>query len=120
WSPDGQRIVFSSNRAPGDTAQADLWVMDTNGGNLVNITQSANVLDVKPTWSSDGQSIAWERSVPNQPPEVWLMTTNAANQVSNVHMVVGNGGRHPAFSPRDPTNLAYSDGTNIFTATVST
>ena len=120
WSPDGQRIVFSSNRAPGDTAQADLWVMDTNGGNLVNITQSSNVLDVKPTWSSDGQSIAWERTVPNQPPQVWMMTINAANQVSNVHMVVGNGGRHPAFSPRDPTKLAYSDGTNVFTATVST
>ncbi len=120
WSPDGQRIVFSSNRAPGDTAQADLWVMDTNGGGLVNITQSPSVLDVKPTWSSDGQSIAWERTVPNQPPQVWMMTINAANQVSNVHMVVGNGGRHPAFSPRDPTKLAYSDGTNIFTATVST
>lgn len=37
FSPDGQHIVFHSNR--GDNGQHDLYVMDKNGSNLRRLTK---------------------------------------------------------------------------------
>ena len=45
WSPDGQRIVFWSNRS----GRRQLWVMDKDGSNLRNISNS-NADDWDPVW----------------------------------------------------------------------
>ncbi len=59
WSPDGTQIVFASIRQPHGTSdagvpQADLWMMETSGRGLVNLTQGT-ARDLMPVWGSDHQ-----------------------------------------------------------------
>jgi len=55
WSPDGAQIAFSSNRG----GLWDIYLMDTNGGNLVQMTVN-NGDNESPAWSPDGTQIAFE------------------------------------------------------------
>ncbi len=53
WGPDGLQVVFASIREPaGQTAQADLWMMQTTGNGLVNLTQGS-ARDLMPVWGND-------------------------------------------------------------------
>lgn len=56
WSPDGTRIAFHSNR----TGDFEIFVMDVDGANPVNLTNSPGVGDFLPAWSPDGQFIAFQ------------------------------------------------------------
>ena len=55
WSPDGGRIAFESFRA-GDL---DIWVVDADGEQPVNLTPDSPFGDAGPAWSPDGQTIAF-------------------------------------------------------------
>lgn len=55
-SPDGQRIVFQSNRE----LDFDIHVMRADGTEIENLTQLAGD-DRFPTWTPDGASIVWTR-----------------------------------------------------------
>ena len=54
FSPDGQRIVFQSNRG----LDFDIYVMNADGSNVVNLTQFAGD-DRFPTWTPNGARIVW-------------------------------------------------------------
>jgi Tol biopolymer transport system component len=54
WSPDGSRIVFSSNR----DGNSEIYVMDSDGNNLVRLTDNP-ASDKEPAWSPDGNRIAF-------------------------------------------------------------
>jgi Tol biopolymer transport system component len=65
WSPDGSRVVFSSNRAHYEgatpeigTADMDLWAIGADGSGLARITRDpANEND--PAWAPDGKSVVY-------------------------------------------------------------
>lgn len=46
WSPDGTKIVFSRY----DGVQYDLWIMDANGQNQVNLTNTPGSNETSPSW----------------------------------------------------------------------
>ena len=56
FSPDGQRIVFQSNRG----LDFDIYVMSSDGGGITNLTQLGGD-DRFPTWTPDGSRIVWTR-----------------------------------------------------------
>src|SRR3990172_12692524 len=59
WSPDGKQIAFHKcSDIQGDRIYCDIFVMNPDGSNPVNLTNSpANDSDV--SWSPDGSQIAF-------------------------------------------------------------
>src|SRR6185437_1596841 len=60
WSPTGAKIVFASNR-DGSGGLSDLFVMNANGSGQVNITNTPSIDEDYPSWSPDGNRIAFSR-----------------------------------------------------------
>lgn len=85
WSPDGTSIAFS--RGPSFSA-ADIWRMDGDGGNPVQLTTAAP-REREPAWSPDGSTIVFE-SGSN------LVTMSAVD--GSDRTVVGTG-QFPSYSP---------------------
>jgi len=58
WSPDGQRIVFSSRR----TGEYELWIVNRDGSDLRQLTQCSG--GHYSPWSADGTMIAYSIHTP--------------------------------------------------------
>ena len=58
WSPDGERIVFSSARDEDNPQNSEIYVMDADGSNLQKLTDNPND-DGDPSWSPDGERIVF-------------------------------------------------------------
>jgi imidazolonepropionase-like amidohydrolase/Tol biopolymer transport system component len=54
FSPDGQRIAFTSDRGGGD----NIWIMNPDGGDKRQVTKEEFRLLNQPAWSRDGRFIA--------------------------------------------------------------
>ena len=80
WSPDGTRIVFSSDRK-GDWVNYEIYVMDDDGGNLQRLTENRKN-DGAPSWSPDGKRIAFtsDRKGDWENFEIYVMDTDGGNQ----------------------------------------
>ena len=56
WSPDGKWIVFQQ-----DTGGNELWdifAVPSDGGEIINLTNTADIREESPRWSRDGKTIA--------------------------------------------------------------
>jgi len=65
WSPDGQSILFVSQRPV-----ISVWKMDADGSNQQDISSATNY-DADPTWAPDGQHIAFVRDAGGVNFNVW-------------------------------------------------
>ncbi|MFM1895297.1 MAG: hypothetical protein RLZZ385_371 [Pseudomonadota bacterium] len=95
YSADGSRIVFASNREAYSRtlSQAeqklleddasyfmDLYVMDADGGNVVQLTHSPGY-DGGPFYNADASKIVWRRFNPDgNSAEIWTMDADGSNQ----------------------------------------
>jgi TolB protein len=61
WSPNGRKILFSSDRGdpPNSNFQSDLWTMDPDGSGAQRVTNTPDADEYSPTWSPDGRLIAY-------------------------------------------------------------
>ena len=57
WSPDGQQITFMSLRDP--LGLGEIYVMNADGTNPINLTQSLDRPDAVSSWSPDGKQIVF-------------------------------------------------------------
>jgi Tol biopolymer transport system component len=55
YSPDGKQIVFSSNR--GDPESFELYIMDSDGGNVRKLTNAPKCYNGGPFFSPDGKRV---------------------------------------------------------------
>lgn len=68
WSPDGESIVFTSNRSdnPDLSYNSDIWIVSADntdkGANLKQVTTNP-ISDFSPNWSPDGKSIIYMTAV---------------------------------------------------------
>jgi Tol biopolymer transport system component len=52
WSPDGKWIVYQQDRA--DDELWDLYAVPSEGGEVVNLTNTPAIREQDPHWSHDG------------------------------------------------------------------
>ena len=103
WSPDGQKIVFMSNRggSPPGSDGYDLYLMNADGSNQRPLTR-AHGWDGTPAWAPDGEHIAFVSDRESKGKTgIWLIAPDGTGprRLSN------HGGR-PSWSP-DGKKIAF-------------
>ncbi|NNF07030.1 MAG: hypothetical protein HKN21_09740, partial [Candidatus Eisenbacteria bacterium] len=104
FSPDGTKIIFSSNRS----LNLDLWMFDRTTGELIQITDD-EAQDWDPAFTPDGNGILWSSNRSGQL-EIWKANVDGTNaeQVSNDGVDAENptqgAGRWVAYGSGNPAN----------------
>ena len=96
WSPVDDRIVFSA-------FDGELYSVNPNGGELTNLTNTAEVSEHNPIWSPDGTRLAFERSLQDGV-EIYVMVTDGSSVARVTDSPADNA--DPTWSP-DGTRLAF-------------
>ena len=97
FSPDGQRVAFSSNRS----GNWDIWIIGTDGRQPVQVTQGP-ADEVHPSWSPDGQRLVFCSLPPGGGQwELWV----ARAEAEGTKQFIGYG-LFPEWSPKEDC-IAY-------------
>jgi hypothetical protein len=76
WSPLGDRIAFVSTISGGD----ELYTLDTQGNNLVQLTANTWEWDKHPSWSPDGTQIVFYSNRDSGRKQIWITNADGSNQ----------------------------------------
>ena len=106
-SPDGTKILFSSEGEGFSTSQ--IWMVDADGENLVNLTADPDRFHEYPTWSPDGSQIAYHTYPDGGQGEIFVMNEDGTGK-TNITNTPG-GEWWPDWSP-DGSTIAF----HVFTA----
>ena len=102
WSPDGNRIAFSSDRS----GKADIWTVSSTGTevNPVNITNDPQS-DRRPAYSPDGSRIVYESNYTGD----WGIWTVSATGSGLLDLITNDSAsdEEPAYSP-DGSKITFS------------
>ena len=81
FSPDGEHIAFTSDRAGGD----NIWIMHSDGSDKAQVTDESFRLLNNPTWSPDGRFIAARKHFTTSRSlgtgEIWLYSTEGGSGI---------------------------------------
>jgi len=109
WSPTNEQIALVSN----DSADDEIWVVDRNGNNLMQLTASNETFNAQqigkdtfvpevnrhPSWSPDGsQLVFWSNRTGHG--QIWVMDADGSNLYSL---------SHTDFDDWDPVWIKYTD-----------
>jgi Tol biopolymer transport system component len=78
WSPNKDQLAFHGTNSIGDPG-VDIWVVAPDGTGEVNLTQSPDSYESAPTWSPDGQKLAFVTGRDGNP-EIYVMNANGSGQ----------------------------------------
>jgi len=66
FSPGGDQVAFTRWTDDG----TDIWVMNADGSNKKDLTNSVGVMEAVPAWSADGSHLAYQRWTEEE--EMWI------------------------------------------------
>lgn len=92
FNADASRIVFSSNR----NGAFQLFAVNPDGSNLVQLTATQSANDLNPAWSPDGSKIVFQSNRTGQS-EIYVMNANGTGQTRLTFSGEYNG--MPTWSP---------------------
>ena len=84
WSPDGNWIVFQSDLGGGEIY--DLFAIPSNGGAVVNLTNTPEISETSAEWSPNGQFLAMQykpKTSPSTDVAIMDWATRAVRNVTN-------------------------------------
>lgn len=74
WSPDESLIAFASNRDGAKPLEFNIYVLEPETGEVTRLTETlADTEQVRPAWSADGKTIAFNRDYPDGRSEIHLL-----------------------------------------------
>jgi len=106
WSPDGKRVLFSSDRGG---ARNLYWAPAAGGGPEERLTSSSKTQSMG-SWSPDGKWVLYEEVDAGGSPDIWALPVAEGGAGERKPRPVLQGPfaeRHPRFSP-DGRWIAYS------------
>jgi TolB protein len=83
WSPDGNQIAFEKD--------GDIYIIDTNGQNLVNLTLSPEIFEYNPYWSPDGKQIVYSSGLEDLESGIYSITISDL-EIKELHRFVKDAG----------------------------
>ncbi len=104
FSPDGQRLAFSSRRS-GDVEE--IWLAAADGSGARQLTRGPGRRQALPSWSPDGQQIAFESTAANSRRAIWVIPS-AGGEPRQVTTGPGDE-RAPTWS-RDGKRIHFQSG----------
>lgn len=111
WAPDGERIVFVSNRTqtPDRNRNTDLWIVDTAQGSEEPLQLTTHeTADASPSWSPDGQSIVYTSTTTGG------LTSYAIPQLTTINVESGKPAVNEILAETQVFDPQFSgDGTSI-------
>ena len=118
FSPDGSKIAFSRVLFEGEPPfNYDIWVMNADGSEQTNLSNSPASEDYLPAFSPDGSKIAFVSDQDGDPDpfnamEIYVMNADGSGTPTNLSNNPGSNDTAPSFSP-DGSKIAfetYRDG----------
>lgn len=116
FSPDGAKVAYtatSGDGSPGNPANREIVVVNADGSNPVNVTDSPATDDSDPSFSPDGSKIAFRRQAGSgDPGEIYVIDADG----TDLKRLTQNSAfdAEPTWSP-DGTNVIFNeviDGNN--------
>ncbi len=109
WHPDGQKILFVKLFfLDQEILGSDIFVMDKNGENVINLTQTPE-MEMSASWSPDGGQIVFDREVEEDEMAIFIMEADGQNP----QRLTFESGRNfePSWSP-DGNKIAFLSDRN--------
>ncbi len=105
-SPDGKKILFTitNPNISENKSNTDIFIMEINGSNLINLTSNSPKSDFDPIWSPDGKTIAF-LSARNGESQIFTMNIDGSNVLKITDV------------PTGASNLLYSPDGKYFSYT---
>ena len=88
--PDGNQIVFSLAYTDVGDRQSDIYVMDADGSDVTQLTDTEDYCEKTPRWSPDGEQILYKICDQDSMSDIWVMDADGDNQELVVEEVKAN------------------------------
>jgi Tol biopolymer transport system component len=97
WSPDGRRIAFNRSQMAGYQSISDVWTIDPDGTGAAQVTKysfskSSEVRQFSPTWSPDGNHLAFTHEVNSRGKRTWSIMRIPATGGTATNLTATFGG----------------------------
>jgi Tol biopolymer transport system component len=113
WLPNGSKLAYTSSDPPPE-GLSDIFVMNADGTNKTNLTNTPSVDEWEVNWSPDDSKLAytrytWQTTRENQP-DICVMNSDGTNPVNLTDsMPEAMGAGQPNWSP-DGEKIAFLSG----------